>query len=83
MVYKVLKMNYWAKNIANYVYNHCKKFESFVAIILWFVLDKIRGVKCWWGAGPQTFDLVLYVYSLKTVPPNICARLSSTGNCPA
>ena len=60
MVYKVLKINYGAKNVANYVCNHGTKFESFAAIILWLVLDKIRGVKCWWGAGPQTFDLVLY-----------------------
>ena len=59
MAYKVLKIDYRAKNVANYVRNHGTKFESFAAIISWLVLDRIRGVKCWWGAGPQTFDLVL------------------------
>ena len=51
MIYKVLKINHGAKNVANYVYNHGTKFESFAAIILWLVPDKIRGVKCWWGTG--------------------------------
>ena len=61
MAYKVLKADYGAKNVANYVCIHGTKFESFTAIISWLVLDRIRGVKCWWGAGPQTFDLVLYI----------------------
>ena len=55
-----IKNRLWSKNVANYVCNHGTKFESFAAFILWLVLDKIKGIKCWWCAGPQTFDLVLY-----------------------
>ena len=52
MAYKVIKIDSRAKNIASYICNHGTK------LISWLVLDRIRGVKCWWGAGPQTFDLV-------------------------
>ena len=52
MAYKVLKIDYETKNVANYVCIHGTKFESFAAIISCLVLDRIRGVKCWW---PQTF----------------------------
>lgn len=34
IIYKILKINYLAENIANYVCIHDTKFESFLAIIL-------------------------------------------------
>ena len=39
MVYKILKIDYGAENVANYVCNHSTKFESFLAIMSWLVLD--------------------------------------------
>ena len=53
MAYKVLKIDYGAKNVANYVCNHGTKFESFAVIISWLALDRIRGVKCWWGLSQK------------------------------
>lgn len=37
MAYKILKIDYQAENIANYIYNHSTIFESFSAIMSWLV----------------------------------------------
>ena len=34
MVYKILKISYNIKNVANYIYNYNTKFKRFVTIIL-------------------------------------------------
>lgn len=38
MVYKILKIDYRAENIANHVHNRSLKFESLPDVILWLVV---------------------------------------------